>query len=88
VLDALSGQPLVAAERLEGIRGVYASPVGAAGRVYIMGRDGTGLVLKKSNTIEVLATNKLEDRFDASPALVGKDLILRGKEYLYCLTTL
>jgi hypothetical protein len=35
--------------------------------------------------VEVLATNKLDEKFDASPAVVGKELFLRGHEYLYCL---
>ncbi|HTD66096.1 MAG TPA: PQQ-binding-like beta-propeller repeat protein [Candidatus Limnocylindria bacterium] len=85
VLDAKSGQALVEAERLEGVRGVYASPVGAAGRVYLAGRDGGVLVLKKGDKIEVLATNKLNDRFDASPAIAGRELYLRGKRTLYCI---
>lgn len=85
VLNALNGQPVIETERLQGVRGVYASPVGAAGRVYIAGRDGGVLVLKKSDQVEVLAQNKLEDRFDASPAAVDKELFLRGKESLYCI---
>jgi hypothetical protein len=32
----------------------------------------------------VLATNPLDDKFDASPATAGKELFLRGREYLYC----
>jgi outer membrane protein assembly factor BamB len=85
ILDAKTGQGLVEAERLEGMRGVYASPVGAAGRVYLLGRDGGALVLKKGDKAEVLATNKLDDRFDASPAIVGNQLFLRGKANLYCI---
>ncbi len=85
VLDAKAGTALVEAERMEGIRGIYASPIGAGGRVYIAGRDGGTLVLKKGDKVEVLATNKLDDRFDASPAAVGKELFLRGKQYLYCI---
>jgi hypothetical protein len=85
VLGANNGKALVEAERLSGVRGVYASPVGAAGRVYIVGRDGGALVLKKGDKIEVLATNRLDDRFDASPAIVGKEIFLRGKQNLYCI---
>ena len=76
---------LIDAERLEGPSGFYASPVGASGRVYLAGRNGTTLVLKDSDKLEVLATNKLDEKFDASPAIVGKELYLRGHEYLYCL---
>jgi outer membrane protein assembly factor BamB len=85
VLDAKSGNPVIQAERLEGVRQVYASPVGAAERVYLVGRDGSALVLKKSDRVEVLATNKLDDRIDASPAIVGNQLFLRGKRNLYCI---
>ena len=85
ILDAKTGKPSVEAQRLEGLNGVYASPVGAAGRVYIVGRDGGALVLKTGDQIEVLATNRLNDGFDASPAIVGNQLFLRGKQNLYCI---
>ena len=32
-----------------------------------------------------LATNCLDDPIDASPAIVGKELYLRGQRRLYCL---
>jgi hypothetical protein len=66
--------------------GVYASPLGAAGRVYLLGRNGATVVLKQSNKLEVLATNHLDEKFDASPAAAGGDLFLRGREFLYCVT--
>ena len=78
---------LVEGERLKGISGVYASPVSAGGRVYIAGRNGTVSVLKDSAKLEVLATNELDDKFDCSPAVVGNQMFLRGKEHLYCIAT-
>ncbi|MFN0066990.1 MAG: PQQ-binding-like beta-propeller repeat protein, partial [Limisphaerales bacterium] len=86
ILDAKDGTRSAEAERLEGITGVYASPVGAKDRVYLAGRDGGVLVLKRGPKIEVLATNKLDDGFDASPAAVGQELFLRGRQSLYCLS--
>jgi hypothetical protein len=83
--EANSGKMIIDAERLEGLQGVYASPVAAAGRIYLTGRNGAFAVLRKSDTLDVLATNELDDRFDASPAIVGKQLFLRGHESLYCL---
>jgi outer membrane protein assembly factor BamB len=83
--DAQSGRALLEAERLEDLAGVYASPVGASGRVYLVGRNGVTLVLKQSERLEVLATNRLDEKVDASPALVGSELFLRGKAHLYCL---
>jgi len=44
--------------------------VAAQGRVYITGRDGTTAVLKHGPAFELLAENKLDDGFDASPVLV------------------
>ena len=70
---------------LEGIGGVYASPVGVNDRVYIAGREGTTLVLKHGSRYEVLAVNSLDDGFDASPVVVGDALFLRGRESLYCI---
>ena len=53
--------------------------------LFLTGRNGVTVVIKQSDKFEKLATNPLEDKFDASPAIVGKDLFLRGHEYLYCI---
>jgi outer membrane protein assembly factor BamB len=85
--DAKTGKPVIETERIDDIDGVYASPIGADGRVYLVGRNGATVVIKhldKSDKVEVLATNQLDERFDASPAAAGKELFLRGHEYLYC----
>lgn len=84
-LDATSGRVLIDAERVSGLQGVYASPVGAGGRVYLAGRNGVTVVIKDADKLEVLATNRLDEAFDASPAVAGKQLFLRGHEYLYCI---
>ena len=83
--DAASGKAHFEAERLDGLNGVYASPVAAAGRVYVVGRDGNTAVLRQGERLEVLAKNRLDDGFDASPAIVGKQLFLRGRQSLYCI---
>ncbi len=71
--------------RLEGIRNVYASPVGAAERVYITDLEGTTLVISHDDIPKVLALNRLDDSFSASAAIVGRELFLRGEENLYCI---
>ena len=83
--DAKAGRPHYEAQPLEALQGVYASPVAASGRIYLTGRNGASAVIKHSDKLEVLATNRLDDRFDASPAIVGNELILRGHEHLYCI---
>jgi outer membrane protein assembly factor BamB len=84
--DAKTGTPHYQASRLDGLTAqVFASPVGAAGRIYVVGQDGAAVVLKHGPALQILATNKLDDRFDASPALVEKELYLRGYKNLYCI---
>lgn len=84
-LDAKTGAERFGPQRLEGIEGIYASPVGAGDRVYITGRNGTTLVLKRGPKYEVLSSNALDDNFNASPAIAGDALFLRGERALYCI---
>ena len=81
--NARTGQEYYRQKRLEGIGDVYSSPVGAGGRVYVTGREGTTVILERGPEFKVLSTNKLEDGFDASPAVVDKEIYLRGRRYLY-----
>ena len=83
--DAKTGKPMIDSERIEGLRNVYASPVGANGHVYLLGRDGTTVVIKDADKLEIVSTNPLNDSIDASPAIAGNEIFLRGQKYLYCL---
>jgi outer membrane protein assembly factor BamB len=72
--------------RLEAITDVYSSPVGAAGRVYVTSRDGVTQVISHGKEMpRVLAVNRLDDGFNASAAIVGRELFLRGERNLYCI---
>ena len=85
VLDASTGKPIYEKERLPQARSFYGSPVFAGGRVYFTDQSGTTVVLKAGDEFEVLAINKLDDKFDASPVTVGKQLFLRSHGALYCI---
>ena len=85
--DAKTGKPHYQLQRLEGVPNVFASPVGAKGRVYFPGQEGTTLVIKHGPAFDVLAKNALDDGFEASPALVDNELYLRGAKYLYSIGT-
>ena len=81
--EAKTGKKLYGEQRLEGVPNVYASPVGAGGRIYIAGRDGAVAVVQQGPEFKLLATNRLDDGFDASPVAVGDELYLRGRKHLY-----
>ncbi len=85
-LNALTGEFHYVDQPLEGMRGgIYASPVAANGLLYVVGREGLVLVLKDTTKFEIVAKNQLNDRIDASPVMVDKELFLRGHEFLYCI---
>jgi outer membrane protein assembly factor BamB len=79
-LDAATGKELWQ-ERLGGE--YAASLLCADGRVYCFNQTGACVVLKPARTYEVLATNRLDAGFMASPAVLGKAFILRTKTHLY-----
>jgi len=68
----------------ERIRGAYsASPLATPGRIYFFDQDGKTTVIAPQRKLNVLAINKLDEGFMASPAVSGKALILRTKSHLY-----
>lgn len=84
-VDARTGEDRPGAFRLNGIGRVFASPVAAAGRVYVTDLDGATAVLSHADKPEVRALNRLDESFSASAAVVGRELYLRGEKHLYCI---
>ena len=85
-LNAKTGEVFYQDQPLPGLRGIYASPLAANGYLYVVGREGMVMVLKDAPMFEVVATNTLSDKIDASPVMLGKELFLRGHEFLYCIS--
>lgn len=84
-VDARTGETFYSQERLPGLSGIYASPVVSNDRIYLAGQEGSTLVLATGKELKILATNQLNDSFNASPAVVGDELFLRGRGHLYCI---
>jgi outer membrane protein assembly factor BamB len=82
-LDAQTGAELYL-HRLRGGR-YFASPILAAGRLYVTAREGTTSVVKAGDRFELLAANTLDDSFAASAAVVNDRLYLRGFRSLYAI---
>ena len=51
--------------------------------MYMAGREGAAAVVRRGPTFKLLALNKLDDGFDASPVVVDNELYLRGRKHLY-----
>jgi outer membrane protein assembly factor BamB len=70
-------------KRLEG--NFSASPLYAAGRVYVQSEEGVGTVLRAGTKYEVLAENSLAERTFASYAAADGALFVRTEKHLYCI---
>jgi outer membrane protein assembly factor BamB len=84
-VDARTGEERPGPFRLRGINDVYASPVAAAGRIYVTDLDGTTVVVSSGEVPRLLALNHLSEPISASAAIAGRQLLLRGDKHLYCL---
>ncbi len=85
-VDAATGKPHFGATRVPGLDTIYASPIAAAGHVYLSARNGTTVVIKDSDTFEIVATNSVGETVDATPAPVDNQLFIRGAEHLFCIS--
>ncbi len=83
-VDAKSGKTLYSASRVPGVTRTYASPVAANGYIYLTDRGGTIAVIEDSADLKVLANNNVGEGVDATPALVGTELFVRGEKHLFC----
>lgn len=85
VLDAKTGEESAGPFRMPGFNEIYASPMAAADKIFIVCRNGAILILDNKNLPKVLGVNQLDDAFNACPIAIGKQLILRGEKFLYCI---
>ena len=79
-VEAKTGE-IVWTERIGG--DFAASPLFAEGRIYTFNKNGEVKVLAASDEFEVLSEGKFDAGFMASPAVVGKSLIVRSTKALY-----
>ena len=61
-----------------------ASPVSAAGRIYLVGDNGDTTVIAAGDEFKVLARNPLGERVQASPAISQGQFFIRTERHLYC----
>ncbi|MEP7342024.1 MAG: PQQ-binding-like beta-propeller repeat protein [Acidobacteriota bacterium] len=85
--NATTGEPYYHQQRLPQTDNFKASPIGAAGKLYLASESGVVSVIKMGEKFEVLATNMMTDQFFvASPVVVESELFLRSKTHLFCIS--
>ena len=84
-LHAETGEEKTGPFRVGRMNEIYASPVSAAGRIYITDRRGMTAVMSTDDQPEPIGFNRLNDRFSASAAISGNQIVLRGEKFIYCL---
>jgi outer membrane protein assembly factor BamB len=62
----------------------WASPLYADGKIYFFSREGNVSVISAGREFEILAANKFDEGFIASPAITGNTIIVRSLTHLYC----
>lgn len=80
--DAATGERLWR-HRLRGV--FFSSPVGADGKVFMVSETGDTFVLRAGREPELLATNTIDERFMASPAISGGRIFLRSDGSLFAI---
>ena len=83
--NAEDGSLNFGAQRLSGLSGIYSSPIAADGKVFITGRNGVTVVIKDGTEFESIAKNDIGEPVDATLAVAGKELFIRGKKHLFCI---
>jgi outer membrane protein assembly factor BamB len=65
--------------------GSWSSLVRTGDRVFATNQDGSIYVFKTAPDFELLATNKLDESTNASPAIVGDRIYVRTDKHLWCI---
>jgi outer membrane protein assembly factor BamB len=81
--DTKKGNSIYGPERIQNAGEYFASPILGDGKIYIAGENGKIVVLKDSDSLEILAVNDLGDAVLGTPAIVGGTLFVRTRLHLY-----
>ena len=64
----------------------YASPIIADDKVWILNRSGIMHIVKADSKFELIAESPLGEAADCTPAFSDKNIYIRGKQNLYCIS--
>ncbi len=81
-LDAANGK-VIFRGRLGAGGAYFASPIEAAGKIYLASGEGTIAVIGAGDKLDILARNDLEEPLFATPAVIGGVIYVRTPTLLY-----
>ncbi|YCM42360.1 PQQ-binding-like beta-propeller repeat protein [Verrucomicrobiaceae bacterium 227] len=86
-LDPKTGAEIYGKQRLPGSTGFTTSPWAYQGKIFCLNEDGGTNVCKAGKEFQLLHTNQLaeDDMGMATPAIVGKSLLIRTSARIYCM---
>ncbi len=82
--EARTGKTVYEKQKLGARNTITASPIAGDGKIYVQTEGGECYVVKPGPEFEILAVNKLDEVFCASPAVSAGKIFLRGRKHLYC----
>lgn len=83
-IDAKTGKEIY--QKPLGAKQIYRGHMVAAdGKIYIVGREGIGLVVQAGKEFKILSTNELKEVVYASPAIADGKLYIRTWKHLWCI---
>lgn len=65
--------------------GFYASPIVCGDKVYALDREGTMRIVATGRAFREVASCKLGDAADATPAFADGRILIRGRKHLWCI---
>lgn len=83
--EARTGKTVYEKQQFGARNTITASPIAGNGRIYVQTEDGECYIVKPGPVFEILAVNKLDEVFCASPAVSSGRIFLRGRKHLYCI---
>lgn len=86
-LVAKTGTEAPGAMRLGALGNIYASPVGAAGHVFVTDLEGNTLVMTNTEIPRAIAVNAIGEPVHASLAISQDEIFIRGDKSLFCIGT-
>ena len=83
--EAMTGKTVYEKQQLGSRNTITASPIAGDDKIYIQTEGGECYIVKSGPKFEILAINKLDEIFCASPVVSGGKIFLRGRKHLYCI---